>query len=201
MEIGFVKRNFFLWHLIFAVALIGAGFAAGRYFALNNEVKTKAVNPPILSGVVSNENDEVTLSSGAKLALGARLIFLTHYTKDDRITAKSITVSSPLIGMDEQDLAAYYDTWKMESFKESGAVLSKTIDSYSEGTYILTVTGEGEAQVLAVYSYDDNGVRHLIKTLESPLSNFDEATRQSLTEGIAAKDRFELEQLLQEYDE
>lgn len=203
---NFVKKYFYLTHLVFALSVFALGFFIGQVTfkqptvqAKTNDIKsyniTAKAQDEITKLAENMKNDEPTVKEGTKL------VFIRKYSYDNSTNVSEETVTSAHLGKTKNEIAKMYEDWDIISFTDEKIVLSSNVDYYPEGTYLLSsYTDEGGSEVICVYSFDAKGEKHLYQIFDTPINIFDDETIEKLRNGIPAKSQEDMEKLLQDYE-
>lgn len=114
---------------IFAVALlVSAGFFFGYYSAMFDSKKTDDR---------SLKNAETIQLPEETLKPGARIIFITRYKECGHEKRSEMLVDEKYVGYTKSRLQEEFKEWKIESFSNNRAILTKLIDSICEEHYYI----------------------------------------------------------------
>lgn len=203
---NFVKKYFYLTHLVFALSVFAMGFFIGQVTfkqptvqAKTNDIKsyniTAKAQDEITKLAENMKNEEPTVKEGTKL------VFIRKYSYDNSTNVSEETVTSAHLGKTKNEIAKMYEGWDIISFTDEKIVLSSNVDYYPEGIYLLSsYTDEGGSEVICVYSFDAKGEKHLYQIFDTPINIFDDETIEKLRNGIPAKSQEDMEKLLQDYE-
>lgn len=203
---NFVKKYFYLTHLVFALSVFALGFFIGQVTFKQPTVQAKT-NETKSYNITTKAQDEITkLAESIKqdeptVKESTKLVFIRKYSYDSSTNVSEEKVTSAHLGKTKDEIANMYEGWDIISFTDEKIVLSSNVDYYPEGTYLLsTYTDEGKGEVICVYSFDAKGEKHLYQIFDTPINIFDDETIEKLRNGIPAKSQEDMEKLLQDYE-
>ena len=105
------------------------------------------------------------------------------------------------VGLNQAQFSEKYKDWIVESFSSDLIVLSKTIDSYPKGYYIITVNDETKEKYIAVYSFDEDGNKNIVEQTNTPIELLDNTAAEEIQKGIVVQSEDEMYNILQNYAE
>ncbi len=203
---NFVKKYFYLTHLVFALTVFGLGFFIGQVTFKQPTVQAKT-NEIKSYSITTKAKDEITkLAENIKkeeptVKKSTKLVFIRKYSYDNSTNVSEEKVTSAHLGKTKDEIAKMYEGWDIISFTDEKIVLSSNVDYYPEGTYLLsTYTDATKGEVICVYSFDNKGEKHLYQIFDTPINIFDDETMEKLRNGIPAKSQEDMEKLLQDYE-
>ena len=186
----FIQRNQILTLALMMVFAFGAGFGGGY---LIQQMRGADVN---VSKTPVEEQPQA-----AKVTVNTKIVFIRKYTQSDSVNIKEINAPDELVGANEEEVKKAFSEWTLDGFSKEKVTLSRQIDSYAPGTFVVSTSTVEEEEVLAVYEYSENGERMLKEVFDTPLAVFDEAEASKLREGIVVTGEEELARVLQNYAE
>lgn len=199
---NFVKKYFWISHLIFAVTVFGLGFWLGGMSKTTEKVENIAQSKSYTMIAKTQENiEEDESKKEPTVSSNASIVYIRKYAYDNSTNVSEDKVTSEHIGKTKEEIKKMFDGWDIVSFSKDRIVLSSTVDYYPQGAYLLsTYINEYSNEVVSVYSYDAEGNRHLYQIFDTPITVFDDETIENLRKGIPAKSQDELEKILQDYE-
>lgn len=164
---------------IFMVALlISAGFFFGYYSAM---FESKKPDDRPLKNTETIQLPEETLKPGA------RIIFITRYKECGHEKQNEILADEKYVGYTKSILQEEFKDWKIESFSNGKAVLTKTIDGICEEHYYI---GLYEGYV-ALFQGKPGKVSKLLELTDIKAGILKEEDRRLLERGIVINSRDE----------
>lgn len=199
---NFVKRYFWITHLVFAITVFGLGFFVG---GINKDVNVKDNSISEGKSYTMLAKTEENLNEATKkeetVTADTKFVFIRKYAYDSSTNVSEKKATSEYIGKTKEEIKKMFTGWDLVSFSKEKVVFSSAVDYYPEGTYLLsTYVNENNDEVVSVYSYDADGNKHLYQMFDTPINMFDEETVTNLRKGIPAKSQDELEKLMQDYE-
>ncbi len=127
------------------------------------------------------------------------IIFNKYFSKADKSIENIVRAQEDLIGLNEEEIKAYYKDYNIDKFTEEEVILSINIDSYPVGYYKISTITQGGEEYIAAYSFDENGKEILYKETYEPLYLLFEEDIQNIKEGIIVMGEENLHITLQNY--
>lgn len=155
---------------------------------------TKSNGEEVEGSLENNQGNIVTKTTTS-------VTFKRYYTKTNTKKTETVNIEAGNVGLNQAQFSEKYKDWTVESFSSDLIVLSKTIDSYPKGYYIITVNDETKEKYIAVYSFDEDGNKNIVEQTNTPIELLDSTAAEEIQKGIVVQSEDEMYNILQNYAE
>ncbi|HWQ30379.1 MAG TPA: BofC C-terminal domain-containing protein [Negativicutes bacterium] len=210
------RRRYLL--VMVVVLLAGAAFGVGYFFNAESpeafqdpndpgkvtlQIPDSLINPkpsrePMEQvNADSTEDTEVSSRDKELLTPNTQLIFKTTYSSCGHSIEKSVQASKDEINMNAEQLKEKYPTWELTAFSPPVVEMSRRIDAYCPGHYII---GQ-ENGYITIYVYDENGNKVVQERTEITIATLTPEDQQALQAGIVADTEDQKEQTIEGFSD
>ena len=148
-----------------------------------------------------NEDTPNQPTGSFQLAVGddTKVVFRTHFTQCQTIRDEVLEPLEEMLGLNEKEFKEFSTTklagWQVVRFSVDEVILFQTKNQICPNHFVVS----HQDGFIAIYQYDEAGVRFLVEKTEIPISILPKNDQDQLSRGILKKTRAEVDQLLEDY--
>ena len=135
-----------------------------------------------------------TARDGALLRADAALVQTMRFTLCQHQVTRRVTVPQACVGIDRAGLEKVYADWRLETFSETEAQMTRDVDLFCPLHYVLMANETGG---LAAYQNRYGDAMAWLEDVDGRMSDYDEQTQEKLLRGIGFDSMEELRAALQ----
>lgn len=155
---------------------------------------TKSDGNQVKGSLENNEENVITTTTTS-------VTFKRYYTKVGIKKTETVNIEAGNVGLNKSQFLEKYKDWTVESFNADSIVLSKNIDSYPKGYYLITVNEDTPEWYIVAYSFDDDGNKSIVEQTQTPIELLDTNAAEEIKKGIVVQSEEEMYNILQNYAE
>ena len=155
---------------------------------------TKSDGNQVKGSLENNEENVITTTTTS-------VTFKRYYTKVGIKKTETVNIEAGNVGLNKSQFLEKYKDWTVESFNADSIVLSKNIDSYPKGYYLITVNEDTPEGYIVAYSFDDDGNKSIVEQTQTPIELLDTNAAEEIKKGIVVQSEEEMYNILQNYAE
>lgn len=155
---------------------------------------TKSDGNQVKGSLENNKENIITTTTTS-------VTFKRYYTKTNTKKTETVNIEAGNVGLNKSQFLEKYKDWTVESFNADSIVLSKNIDSYPKGYYLITVNEDTPEGYIVVYSFDDDGNKSIVEQTQTPIELLDSTAVEEIKKGIVVQSEDEMYNILQNYAE